>query len=108
MRPLFALAGFALFVLVLLYTTLRSTRTPLGQSEGEREAAQRTCQMLVRDRLPDARFPFAASVEVQGAERLRLSGSVDAGATRRNYDCLLRRDESGAWVPDSVTVWQSH
>lgn len=108
MRPLLALAGFALFVLVLLFTTLRSTRTPLEQSAGDRAVAQRTCWMLVRDRIPDARFPFAANVEARGVDRLRLSGSVDEGATRRNYECLLRRTESGTFVSDSVVVWQSH
>ena len=108
MRILFAVAGFTLFVVILLQVTLRSTRTPLQQPDADREAAQRTCRMLVRDRIPDARFPAAASVEAHGAERLRLSGSVDEGATRRNYQCLLRRDRSGAYVPDSVVVWQSH
>lgn len=108
MRSIFALAGFALFVLVLLYTTMRSTRTPPEQSAGDRAAAQRTCWILVRDRIPDARFPFAANVEARGVDRLRLSGSVDAGATRRNYECLLRRTESGTYLSDSVVVWQSH
>lgn len=108
MRPIFALAGLALFVLVLLYTTLRSTRTPLEQSADDRAAAQRACWTLVRDRIPEGRFPSAANVEARGVDRLRLSGSVDAGATRRNYECLLRRTESGGYVSDSVVVWQSH
>jgi hypothetical protein len=108
MRLLTAITVFALFVVVLLVATLRSTGTPLEQSAADREVAQRTCRTLVMAQFPDARFPFAANVEVQGVDRLRLSGSVDSGATRRNYECLLRRTESGAYVSDSVVVWQSH
>jgi len=108
MRNIFVLAGLAFFVLILLYTTLRSTRTPLEQSAEDRAAAQRTCQMLVREQVPEGRFPFAANVEVRGVDHLRLHGSVDEGATRRNYECLLRRTGAGAYVSDSVAVWQSH
>jgi hypothetical protein len=108
MRPLFAVAGSAVFVLILLGTTLLSTRTPLEQSAEDRAAAQRTCQKLVRERIPGGRFPFAANVEVRGVDHLRLSGSVDEGATRRNYECFLRRTGAGEYVSDSVTVWQSH
>jgi hypothetical protein len=108
MRPLLAVAGLAFFVLILLFTTLRSTRTPLEQSAEDRAAAERTCQMLVRERIPKGRFPFAANVEVRGVDHLRLSGSVDEGATRRNYECLLRRTGPGAYVSDSIMVWQSH
>jgi hypothetical protein len=108
MRPFIAITGIAIFVLVLLIATLRSTGTPLEQSAAEREVAQRTCQALVRAQFPEARFPFAATMEVQAVDHLRLSGSVDSGTTRRNYECLLRRTESGAYVSDSVVVWQSH
>jgi hypothetical protein len=108
MRPFIAITGFAIFILVLLFAALRSTGTPLEQSAADREVAQRTCQTLVRAQFPDARFPFAANMEVQGVDHLRLSGSVDSGATRRNYECLLRRTESGTYVSESVAVWQSH
>jgi hypothetical protein len=108
MRPFIAVTGFAIFVLVLLFATLRSTGTPLEQSAADREVAQHTCQTLVRAQFTEARFPFAANTEVQGEDHLRVSGNVDSGATRWNYECLLRRTESGTYVSDSVVVWQSH
>lgn len=109
----FGLAALgACFVLVLLFTTLRSTATPLGLSDGDRASAQRACHAAVRARVPDARFPHDASVAARDDGRLALSGSVDAGgasqAVRRNYACLLRGDGAGTYTPDSVTVWQSH
>lgn len=100
------------FVLVLLFVSLRSTSTPLDLPPGDRAAAQRTCQDAVRGRLPDARFPHAASVEAREGGSLRLFGSVDAGsasqAVRRNYECLLRRAGPERFAADSVRVWQSH
>ena len=100
------------FVLLLLYTTLRSTDTPLDQPAEDREAAELACRTSVGRRVPQARFPFSASVERQDDGRLLLSGSVDAETdgqmVRRNYECLLRKDPSGAYVTDSVVVWQSH
>lgn len=106
-----AALGFA-FVLLLLYATLRSTDTPLEQPPEDRKAAELACRTSVRTRVPHARFPLSASVERHGDGRLFLSGSVDAGTdgqiVRRNYECLLHQDSSGAYVADSVFVWQSH
>lgn len=100
------------FLLVLLVVTLRSTPTPLDLTTEDRASAQRACRSSVRARLPGARFPHGANVGVREGGRLHLSGSVDAGsptqAVRRNYECLLRRLDSGAYVADSVLVWQSH
>jgi hypothetical protein len=100
------------FVLLLLYTTFRLTDTPLEQPPEEREAAELACRTLVQTRVSHAHFPFSASVERRDDGRLFLSGSVDAGTdgqmVRRNYECLLHRDPSGAYVADSVVVWQSH
>ena len=112
-RTPYAIAGAGTgFLLLLLYTTLRTTSTPLQQAPEGRAAAQSVCQNSVRTNLPGARFPFGATVEDRGAGQLRLSGSVDAGSAgqtvRRNYECLVRRDGSGAYVTDSVQVWQSH
>ena len=100
------------FVLLLLYTTIRSTDTPLGQPPEDREAAELACRTSVSNRVPQAHFPFSADVERREDGRLFLTGSVDAEAegqiVRRNYECLLRQDASGAYVADSVVVWQSH
>ena len=100
------------FVLFMLYTTFRSTDTPLELSLEDREAAELACHTSVRNRVPNARFPFSASVERRGDERLFLSGSVDAGTdgqiVRRNYECILHQGPTGAYVADSVLVWQSH
>jgi hypothetical protein len=100
------------FVLLLLYTTMQSTDTPLDQPTEDREAAELACRTSVRSRLPQARFPFSANVERHEDGRLFLSGSVDAGTkgqiVRRNYECLLHQDSSGAYVADSIVVWQSH
>lgn len=100
------------FVFVLLYSTFRFTDTPLEQPPEDREAAELACHTSVQSRVPQARFPFSASVERRGDGRLFLSGSVDSGpegqGVRRNYECLLRQDPSGAYVADSVVVWQSH
>ena len=112
MRPFPALVGLGLFLIVLLFITLRSTRTPLDQAGEDRAAAQDACRTSVRAQAPDARFPFDASVEQQGPGRLRLSGSVDVGPesqpVRRNYECVLRLNASGVYATDSVVVWQSH
>ena len=112
-RRSYAIAGgVTAFLLLLLYTTLRSTSTPLQQASESRAAAQDVCRNSVRTRISEARFPFDANVEDRGAGQLRLSGSVDVGSTnqpvRQNYECLVRRDDSGAYVTDSVQVWQSH
>ena len=112
-RTSYAVAGMGLaFVLLLLYTTFHSTDTPLEQPPEDREAAELACRTSVRTRVPHARFPFSASVERHGGGGLFLSGSVDAGTdgqiVRRNYECLLHQDPSGAYVADSVVVWQSH
>lgn len=101
------------FVLVLLYATLRSTPTPLGQSSDDRLAAVRECQSAVREDVADARFPTSPNVTDLGEGRLLLSGSVDSGSetqtVRRNYECYLSPDSSaGAYEADSVEVWQSH
>jgi hypothetical protein len=109
----FAAPGLgALFILLLLFVSLRSTSTPLDLAADDRAAAQRTCQGAVRARVAGARFPHAAGVEARERVRLRLSGSVDAGSAsevvRRNYECVLDRDGSGGWAVDSVRVWQSH
>ena len=112
MRPFLALAGLGLFLVVLLYATLRSTSTPLDQAAEDRALAQDACRAGVRAKAPDARFPFDPSVEQQGPGRLRLSGSVDLGLEdqpiRRNYECMLRLNPSGTYTTDSVLVWQSH
>ncbi|MBC7771212.1 MAG: hypothetical protein H7210_01825 [Pyrinomonadaceae bacterium] len=112
MRSFLAFSGLGLFLVALLFITIRSTSTPLDQAAEDREVAQSTCWTSVRAQAPDARFPFEASVEQQGPGRLRLSGSVDVGAEaqpiRRNYECLLRLSPSGAYATDSVVVWQSH
>lgn len=100
------------FVLVLLFVSLQSTSTPLDLAAADRAAAQRACHAAVRARLPDARFPHSAGVEARDRGGLRLFGTVDAGsasqAVRRNYECLLHPDGSGAFAADSVRVWQSH
>lgn len=107
-----AVTGLGLFLAVLLFTTLRSTSSPLDQAAEDREVVQDVCRTAVRTRAPDARFPFDANVEQQAPGRLRLSGSVDVGprtqAVRRNYECILQRSPSGAYAADSVVVWQSH
>ena len=112
MRLLLALLGLGLFFGILLFATFRSTSTPLRQSAADREVAQNLCRRSVRGQVPDARFPFDANVEQQPTGELRLSGSVDLGPEaepiRRNYECVLRLDPSGAYVTDSVVVWQSH
>lgn len=113
MRTSYVVVALGLaFSLFLLYTTLRSTDTPLDQAPEDREAAELACRNSVRTRVPDARFPLSSSVERVPDGHLFLSGSVDAGAdgqvVRRNYECLLRRDASGEFVADSVAVWQSH
>jgi hypothetical protein len=112
-RTSYVVASMGLaFVLLLLYTTFRSTDTPLELPPEDREAAELACRTSVRTRVPHARFPFSASVERHGDGRLFLSGSVDAGTdgqiVRRNYECLIHQDPSGAYVADSVLVWQSH
>ena len=113
LTPRYAAIGAGIsFLLVLLFVTLQSTSTPLELSTEARASAQRACQSAVRARLPGARFPFDAGIEAREGDRLHLSGSVDAGgpaqAVRRNYECLLRRLDSGAFATDSVVVWQSH
>ena len=112
MRILLAITGLALFLGVLLITTLRSTSTPLEQSVADREIVQDVCRRSVRIQAPDARFPFDANVEAKAAGELRLSGSVDLGPEsqpiRRNYECVMRLDRPGEYVTDSVVVWQSH
>jgi hypothetical protein len=112
-RTSYVIASLGLaFVLLLLYTTIRSTDTPLEQPTEAREAAELACRTSVRSRVPQARFPFSANVRLHEDGRLVLSGSVDAGTeaqiVRRNYECLLHQDPSGAYVADSVVVWQSH
>jgi hypothetical protein len=100
------------FLLVLLVVTLRSTSTPLELAADDRASAQRICQVAVRTRMTDARFPYDANVEARATGELYLSGSVDGGSpaqpVRRNYECLLRRGSSGSYLADSVRVWQSH
>jgi hypothetical protein len=101
------------FVALLLYTTIQSTTTPLGQAPEDRLAAANACQRAVGEDVPDARFPLAASVADLDGGRLHLSGSVDSGsgvqAVRRNYECFLRRDPvAREYVADSIVVWQSH
>ena len=100
------------FVLLVLYATIRSTDTPLDLPAEDREAAEHVCRTSVKSRVPQARFPFSANVESHEDGRLFLSGSVDAETeaqtVRRNYECLLHQDPSGAYVADSVVVWQSH
>jgi hypothetical protein len=112
-RTSYVVASMGLaFVLLLLYATFSSTDTPLEQPPGDREAAELACRTSVRRRVPNARFPFSASVERHRDGRLFLSGSVDAGIdgqnVRRNYECLLHQDRSGGYVADTVVVWQSH
>jgi hypothetical protein len=112
-RTSYVIASMGLaFVLLLLYTTIQCTDTPLDQPTEDREAAELACRTSVRSRLPQARFPFSANVERHEDGRLLLSGSVDAGTkgqiVRRNYECLLHQDPSGAYVADSIVVWQSH
>lgn len=112
-RTSYVVASMGLaFVLLLLYATIRSTDTPLGQPSGDREAAELACRASVRSLVPQARFPFSANIARRADGRLSLSGSVDAGTkgqmVRRNYECLLHQDPSGAYVADSVVVWQSH
>jgi hypothetical protein len=113
-RSRYAWAGLAVsFVLLLLYTTIQSTPTPLGQAPEDRLAAASACRRAVGEGVPDARFPLSASVASLGDGRLHLSGSVDSGsgvqAVRRNYECFLRRDPvAGDYVADSIAVWQSH
>lgn len=112
-RTSYVIASMGLaFVLVLLYTTIRSTETPLEQPPEDREAVELACRTAVRSRVPQARFPFSTNVRLHEDGRLFLSGSVDAGTEgqmiRRNYECLLHQDPSGAYVADSVVVWQSH
>lgn len=112
MRSFLIVIGLGVFVLVLLYITVRSTSTPLTLSSEDRKAAQSVCHTSVRDRLPDARFPFDPNFEDQGSGRLRLSGSVDSGPdgqpVRRNYECLVANHQSGAYVADSVAIYQTH
>ena len=102
----------AVFIAILLFVTLRSTSTPLTSTPEDRSSARDACQRAVRTRVSDARFPHDANVQARDAGRLHLSGSVDGGnggqAVRRNYECVLHRDGAGAFVADSVRVWQSH
>lgn len=110
-RPFLLTLGIGAFVLLLLYTTLRSTSTALDRPQEEREQAQTACQNAVRERLPGARFPFTSNFEDLPEGQLRLSGSVDSGPSdqpvRQNYECFLHAGASG-YVADSVEVWQSH
>ena len=112
-RTSYVVASIGLvFVLFLLYTTIRSTDTPLTQSPEDREAAELACRASVQRRVAHARFPISPSVERHADGRLFVSGSVDAEtdgqSVRRNYECLLHQEPSGAYVADSVLVWQSH
>ena len=112
-RNRYGLAAVATsFLLVLLFATFRSTSTPLQLAPEARESARRACYASVVARLPGARFPHDPSMETRPTGQLFLSGSVDAGgpsqSVRRNYECVLRRDPSGAFVAESVSVWQSH
>ncbi|MBW3628029.1 MAG: hypothetical protein KY464_01915 [Gemmatimonadetes bacterium] len=100
----------ACFVGVLVYTTMASA--PRAPSEQSGARAERACEQAVRDSVAAARFPIAANAADLGGGRYRLDGVVDAGASdqtvRQNYECLIRRDAAGAYVADSVRVWQSH
>jgi hypothetical protein len=93
---------------------LASTRSEPGPGAGPaREAASDACQSAIRQRIPDARFPFPARYESIGENRVRISGTVDSGdaasGTRSNYICLMRRTGPNApFVADSVDLWQSH
>ena len=112
-RRSYAIAGGGTaFLLLLFYITLRSTSTPLDQAPESQVAAQRVCQDSVRTLLPEADFPFDASIEERGAGQFRLSGSVDQGSerqtVRRNYECVVRQDSSGTLLAESVHVWRSH
>lgn len=110
-RGRLALVGLAaVFVGILLYTTLRSA--PPAPEGAAGVAAERLCEGAVRERVPSARFPIAANARDLGDRRYLLDGVVDSGpddaTVRQNYECLIRRDQAGAYVTDSVRVWQSH
>jgi hypothetical protein len=112
-RSIVLAAVAAGFVLLLLYATFRSTPVDQGPDAEDRGMATDLCQHTVRERLAGARFPFSPNVKDLGGGRLQLSGSVDSGdgaqAERRNYECFVTRSSStGAYVADSVEVWQSH
>ena len=100
----------ACFIGFLVYTTMASA--PPAPAERSGAAAERACERAVRDSVAEARFPIAANAADLGGGRYRLDGVVDAGAAdqtvRRNYECVIRRDAAGAYVADSVRVWQSH
>lgn len=103
----------ALFVLVLLYATVVSMPEPPPSAE-EHDAlrAEQACADAVRERVEGARFPFAANAAYLGEARYRLSGVVDAPRggelVRRNYECVVRYAPPGAYLTDSLRVWQSH
>jgi hypothetical protein len=100
----------ACFVGFLVYTTMASA--PPAPDAGSGDRAVTACEGAVRDSAADARFPIAANVADLGGGRYRLDGVIDAGPesapVRRNYECVIRRDRAGAYLADSVRVWQSH
>src|SRR5690606_35836617 len=101
------------FVLLLLYATVVSLPSPPPTGvEHDAESAGHACAAAVRERVPDARFPFAANATYLGEARYRLNGQVDAvhaGETvRRNYECVVSYAGSGAYEADSLRLWQSH
>src|SRR5690606_4613219 len=72
-------AGLAAgFVLLLLYATVVSLPSPPPTGvEHDAESAGHACAAAVRERVPDARFPFAANAAYLGEARYRLNGQVD-------------------------------
>lgn len=101
------------FVLLLLYATVVSLPSPPPTGvEHDAEGAGRACTRAVRERVPDARFPFAANVTYLGEARYQLNGQVDAmragEMVRRNYECLVSYAGSGTYEADSLRLWQSH
>ena len=112
LRLPYILAGMAV-VVVLLYATLRTTSTPLGQDSNQLAAATSECQRAIREVVADARFPFQPNADDSRSGQLRLTGSMDSGSgaesERRNYICYLSVDAGrGEYAADSVEVWKSH
>lgn len=107
-----AAAAVGFLILLAALTVFMAPPAPPSGAAHNADGAEAACTERVLAKAPGSRFPFSANVSYLGDARYRLNGTVEttmAGAmVRRNYECVIRYTQTGAYVADTVTVWRSH